>query len=256
MPIKHDRPPRVRCASMRSVTPFDATGTCRPRYETVLRGDPWRARSERSNAQEGRTHHPRRDARVEGEHIAVTGLFGFFAGISQSPDSRRRLHNGNTVSDVQAPPLLVHASVMHPAQRNQVLELGRPAIRPVNDVVAIRPRRWSIAARESAALIAKNQCGANGRGDGARGPSHRERHRGRDGHPGCISAAAPAPASGAATVTTVRTASQAIRRAVSGWIGPTPPNSAGCTSGGADRHGLASRALHAACVCAASPRSP
>jgi len=35
------------------------------------------------------------------------------------------------------------------------------------------------------------------------------------------------PSPGAATVTTVRTASQAIRRAVSGWIGPTPPNAAG-----------------------------
>ena len=33
-----------------------------------------------------------------------------------------------------------------------------------------------------------------------------------------------------ATVTTVRTASQAMRRAISGWIGPTPPNSAACAT--------------------------
>jgi hypothetical protein len=38
---------------------------------------------------------------------------------------------------------------------------------------------------------------------------------------------ADSPSADGATVTTVRTASQAIRRAVSGWIGPTPRNSAG-----------------------------
>jgi len=39
-----------------------------------------------------------------------------------------------------------------------------------------------------------------------------------------------APSAGGATVTTVRTASQAMRRAVSGWIGPTPLSSAGGAS--------------------------
>ena len=39
-----------------------------------------------------------------------------------------------------------------------------------------------------------------------------------------------AASAGAATVTIVRTASQAIRRAVSGWIGPTPCNAAGCAA--------------------------
>ena len=38
------------------------------------------------------------------------------------------------------------------------------------------------------------------------------------------------PSAGGAIVTTVRTASQATRRAVAGWIGPTPRNSAGAAS--------------------------
>jgi len=38
------------------------------------------------------------------------------------------------------------------------------------------------------------------------------------------------PSESRASITTVRAASQAMRRAVSGWIGPTPPNSAGVAS--------------------------
>ena len=44
---------------------------------------------------------------------------------------------------------------------------------------------------------------------------------------GAVTAAASA---GDATVTSVRAASQAMRRAVAGWIGPTPANSAGAAS--------------------------
>ena len=47
------------------------------------------------------------------------------------------------------------------------------------------------------------------------------------GSPCGFPASSDQPSPRGATVTTVRTASQAIRRAVCGWIGPTPPNSAG-----------------------------
>jgi hypothetical protein len=43
------------------------------------------------------------------------------------------------------------------------------------------------------------------------------------------------PSAVGATVTSVRTASQAMRRAVCGWIGPTPLNSAGTASAPAPR---------------------
>src|ERR1039457_2398137 len=43
---------------------------------------------------------------------------------------------------------------------------------------------------------------------------------------------------GGAIVTTVRTASQAIRRAVSGWIGPTPQLGRLCIGAGAQRVGV------------------
>ncbi len=48
-----------------------------------------------------------------------------------------------------------------------------------------------------------------------------------------------------ATVTSVRTASQASRRAVSGWIGPTPRNSAGAAS---DRRRVSARSVSALTV--------
>jgi len=38
---------------------------------------------------------------------------------------------------------------------DQVLELGGTTVRPVEDVVAIRPRGRSVAAREAAALVAE-----------------------------------------------------------------------------------------------------
>ena len=51
-----------------------------------------------------------------------------------------RLHDGTSVSDVDAPPLLVHRAVVRPAQGDEILELGGPAVRPVNDVVPVNPQ--------------------------------------------------------------------------------------------------------------------
>ena len=131
-----------------------------------------------------------------------------------------RFHHGNSVSDVDAPTLLVHRAVVRPAQGDQVVELGGTAVRPVDDVVAVGPRGRSVAPREAAALVAEVERGADGCRDRARGPSDRERLA------RVLPAVKAAPSAGGATVTTVRTASQAMRRAVSGWIGPTPRNSA------------------------------
>jgi hypothetical protein len=48
-----------------------------------------------------------------------------------------RLHDGTSVSDMDAPPLLVHRAVAPPAQGDQVLELGWTPVRPVDDVVPV-----------------------------------------------------------------------------------------------------------------------
>jgi hypothetical protein len=85
--------------------------------------------------------------------------------------SGRRLDDGTSVSDMDAPALLVHRSMVWPAQGNQVVELGGTAVRPVDDVVAIGPRRRAVAPREAAALVAEVQRGADMGRDRARGPS-------------------------------------------------------------------------------------
>src|SRR5260370_7030615 len=51
------------------------------------------------------------------------------------------------------------AQPMVPAtQKDQVVEGGRSAIRPMLDVMRIRPRRRAVAAREPAALVSRDDC--------------------------------------------------------------------------------------------------
>jgi hypothetical protein len=50
------------------------------------------------------------------------------------------LDDGNAVSDVEAPPLLVHRAMVRPAQGDQVGELGGTAVRPVDDVMPCGPQ--------------------------------------------------------------------------------------------------------------------
>jgi hypothetical protein len=42
-----------------------------------------------------------------------------------------RVHYGKSVIDADAPTVLVHCAVVRPAQRDQILELGGPAVCPV-----------------------------------------------------------------------------------------------------------------------------
>jgi len=56
--------------------------------------------------------------------------------------SGRRLHDGKSVSDVDAPPLLVYRAMVRPAQGDQIVELGRTALRPVDDVVPVNPQMY------------------------------------------------------------------------------------------------------------------
>ena len=155
-----------------------------------------------------------------------------------SPSSGWRLHYGDSVSDVDAPPLLVHRAVVRPAQRNQVVDLGGTAVRPVDDVVTIRPRGRPVAPREAASLVAqvRARCGCAPGPCASPVPPRAAAHACSERRRRSISRRperhrrGAAPSAGGATVTTVRTASQAMRRAVSGWIGPTPPNSAGGAS--------------------------
>jgi hypothetical protein len=57
--------------------------------------------------------------------------------------SGRRLHQSNSISNMDTPTLLVHRSVMPPAQGDQVLELGWTAVRPVDDVMTVNPQMYS-----------------------------------------------------------------------------------------------------------------
>jgi hypothetical protein len=99
---------------MRSVTPFDATGTCRRAtrlFSAEIRG--------------GREVREARLRKVEPINLGATLVSGvntspsrvssFVADVSQLPDSGWRLNHGTAVSDVDMPPLLVHAAVMHAA---------------------------------------------------------------------------------------------------------------------------------------------
>jgi hypothetical protein len=47
------------------------------------------------------------------------------------------LHDGNSVSGVDAPTLLVHRAAVRPAQGNQVGHIGRAAVAPVHQVVPV-----------------------------------------------------------------------------------------------------------------------
>jgi hypothetical protein len=53
-----------------------------------------------------------------------------------------RLDYGNSVSDLDAPTLLVDRAMVRPAQGGQVVELGGTAVRPVDDVVPVNPQMW------------------------------------------------------------------------------------------------------------------
>ena len=94
--------------------------------------------------------------------------------------------------------------------------------RPVDDVVAVGPCNRPVASRETAALVAHApaQCGCAPGWCASARPTE-------SGTTGVVTAESHASAPSAlsedsATVTSVFTASQAIRRAVSGWIGPAP----------------------------------
>jgi hypothetical protein len=64
---------------------------------------------------------------------------------TSSPDRRsvssgRRFYNGDPVCNVDAPPLLVHAAVMRPAQRDEIVHGGFAAVAPVHQVVPVNPQ--------------------------------------------------------------------------------------------------------------------
>ena len=142
---------------------------------------------------------------------------------------RRRFDYRNTISEVNAPPLLVDLAVMRPAEGDEVVELGAATVGPIDDVVGVGPRRFAIAAREAAPWSrrqsAVRRCAGTVR-------VARSTESGTGGVFTRVHAAPPVSAGGA-TVTTLRTASQAIRRAVAGWIGPTSLNTAGTVSASA-----------------------
>jgi hypothetical protein len=56
-----------------------------------------------------------------------------------APSSEWRVHDGDSVGDVDAPALLMHTAVVRPAQGDQIVELGLTAVGPVEDVVGVNP---------------------------------------------------------------------------------------------------------------------
>src|SRR6266852_8193123 len=59
--------------------------------------------------------------------------------------------------ELQSPAFFVHESVVPATQKNQVVEGRRSAIRPMFDVVRIRPRGRAVTAREPAAFVSRDQ---------------------------------------------------------------------------------------------------
>jgi hypothetical protein len=51
------------------------------------------------------------------------------------------------------------------AEQEQVVEGGRAAVSPVDDVVSLAPRVRAIASREAAMLVSKDHSAAHGRWD-------------------------------------------------------------------------------------------
>src|SRR5580704_12002696 len=70
------------------------------------------------------------------------------------------------------PAALMDVPVMAIAELDQILEVGVPAVSPVEDVVGVGPRRGTLAARPDAALVA----------DPERGPSRSRGHPERPAH--------------------------------------------------------------------------
>jgi len=56
-------------------------------------------------------------------------------------------------------------SVVVTAEQHAVVEAGRAAVCPVDDVVAVAPRGWPGAAREGAPAISEDQRAAQGGGE-------------------------------------------------------------------------------------------
>src|SRR6266851_765774 len=79
-------------------------------------------------------------------------------GPSSSELSGRDRDQIATLIHLESPALFVHESVMPATQKNQVVEGRRTTIRPVFDVMRIRPRGRTVTAREPAALVSGAQC--------------------------------------------------------------------------------------------------
>jgi hypothetical protein len=91
-----------------------------------------------------------------------------------APSSGRRLYDRPSVSDVDAPALLVHRAVVPPAQGDEVVELGPPAVLPVprkhkrvlsSDLCADRPVRRSRSAASLASALSDEASASAARRD-------------------------------------------------------------------------------------------
>src|SRR5439155_25334726 len=80
------------------------------------------------------------------------------------------------------PSALVDESVMRTAQRDEIVEIGRPAVAPVPDVVGVGPSRVP-AAGEPAAAVAVQDLAAEPRRDVPGTSADPDRHPGRFHHP-------------------------------------------------------------------------
>jgi hypothetical protein len=63
--------------------------------------------------------------------------------------------------------VVVDAVVVAAAEQDGVVEVGRAAVRPVDDVVGLAPAGWGGAAGPAAVAVAGGDGGAGGGGEGA-----------------------------------------------------------------------------------------
>src|SRR5258708_28989797 len=77
----------------------------------------------------------------------------------------------------------MHQAMVKETEKNHIGEIVRPASRPGNDVMRIRPVDLAIAAREAATFISDSQRPPHRRRDSSRRPPDLDHHRAGQEYP-------------------------------------------------------------------------
>src|ERR1700683_4431033 len=93
-------------------------------------------------------------------------------------------HQDPLIAPDQLPATLMDRPVVAIAEQDEVLQVGRPAVAPVDDVVGVGPGSGAVAARPHAALVANPERGPGSIAGQTHCPSHLDDRLGRtEPHP-------------------------------------------------------------------------